>query len=302
MSHSRQNSGDGSGGGGSGNSGNGGGGGSYSNFGVIRINSAGSEGNAQGRGSQLPRHGHGQTVGGGGGGGTDDVNRGDSGVGGGGADITSAAGRLAPGTALRKEMLQRYHEKRKQRHFRKKIRYESRKVRADNRVRIKGRFARADAPLAVIDKSSVCNHKDIKKTLAPGSNEGSGGDGVDDNDGDQAEVKEVKDVDSDDSDDSNDDVDVDFQDDDDDDDDEQLMANGGIKLGESIIDSCVRARDAAPAVGGGGGDKKCEEMKAKKKAKLQVLDGSAGTKLVIPTSGTPGSELATPDVPPGACA
>ena len=71
-------------------------------------------------------------------------------------------GSMAPGTALRKEMLIRYHEKRKQRHFKKKIRYESRKVRADNRVRIKGRFARADAPLTAIDKSSVKNHKDIK--------------------------------------------------------------------------------------------------------------------------------------------
>ena len=35
-------------------------------------------------------------------------------------------GSMAPGTALRKEMLIRYHEKRKQRHFKKKIRYESR--------------------------------------------------------------------------------------------------------------------------------------------------------------------------------
>ena len=81
-------------------------------------------------------------------------------------DINSAAGSMAPGTVLRKEMLVRYHEKRKQRHFRKKIRYESRKVRADNRVRIKGRFARADAPLTEIDKSSACNHKDLKAAIA----------------------------------------------------------------------------------------------------------------------------------------
>ena len=81
-------------------------------------------------------------------------------------DALETPGSMAPGTALRKEMLIRYHEKRKQRHFKKKIRYESRKVRADNRVRIKGRFARADAPLTAIDKSSAKNHKDIKEKLA----------------------------------------------------------------------------------------------------------------------------------------
>ena len=80
-------------------------------------------------------------------------------------DAPEIPGSMAPGTALRKEMLIRYHEKRKQRHFKKKIRYESRKVRADNRVRIKGRFARADAPLTAIDKSSAKNHKDIKAKL-----------------------------------------------------------------------------------------------------------------------------------------
>jgi hypothetical protein len=69
---------------------------------------------------------------------------------------------MAPGTKAREEMLVRYHKKRKERHFKKKIRYASRKVRADNRVRIKGRFARADAPLVAIDKSSAKNHRDIR--------------------------------------------------------------------------------------------------------------------------------------------
>ena len=73
---------------------------------------------------------------------------------------------MAPGTAARKELLVRYHEKRKQRKFKKQIRYESRKVRADNRVRIKGRFARADAPLVAIDKSSAKNHVDVKRANA----------------------------------------------------------------------------------------------------------------------------------------
>jgi hypothetical protein len=63
-------------------------------------------------------------------------------------------------------MLVRYHEKRKARKFKKKIRYESRKVRADNRVRIKGRFARADAPLVAIDKSSAKNHPSLRAKLA----------------------------------------------------------------------------------------------------------------------------------------
>jgi len=108
-------------------------------------------------------------------------------ISGGVADISSGAGSMAPGTALRKEMLARYHEKRKQRHFRKQIRYESRKVRADHRVRIKGRFARADAPLVAIDKSSACNHKDV----------------VPEGGSDDMGVK--KEMDSDDSDDSDDD-------------------------------------------------------------------------------------------------
>ena len=200
----------------------------------------------------------------------------DGGVGGGGADITSAAGRMAPGTALRKEMLQRYHEKRKRRHFRKKIRYESRKVRADNRVRIKGRFARADAPLNAIDKSSACNHKDIKALTTTDVNE--------DGDGDQTEVKrEGKDIDSDDSDDSNDDVDVDIDDDDDNDDDDDDDNDGELrsKRGKSI--------SSLDRLGG---------RKDRVKVETQALDGG---KFVIPSSGN-GSELATPDIPPGACA
>ena len=44
----------------------------------------------------------------------------------------------------RKSALVRYREKKKNRQFDKKIRYESRKVRADGRIRIRGRFARAD--------------------------------------------------------------------------------------------------------------------------------------------------------------
>ena len=88
------------------------------------------------------------------------------GAGGSDDELRAAAGSLAPGTAARKELLVRYHEKRKQRKFKKQIRYESRKVRADNRVRIKGRFARADAPLVAIDKSSAKNHVDVKRANA----------------------------------------------------------------------------------------------------------------------------------------
>jgi len=88
------------------------------------------------------------------------------GAGGSDDELRAAAGSLAPGTAARKELLVRYHEKRKQRKFKKQIRYESRKVRADNRVRIKGRFARADAPLVAIDKSSAKNHVDMKRMAA----------------------------------------------------------------------------------------------------------------------------------------
>ena len=47
----------------------------------------------------------------------------------------------APGGDERPAVLARYLEKRKSRKFAKKIHYESRKVRADNRVRVKGRFA-----------------------------------------------------------------------------------------------------------------------------------------------------------------
>lgn len=40
-------------------------------------------------------------------------------------------------------VISRYKEKRKNRRFEKQIRYESRKARADGRLRIKGRFARS---------------------------------------------------------------------------------------------------------------------------------------------------------------
>ena len=43
---------------------------------------------------------------------------------------------------------------------------------ADNRVRIKGRFARADAPLVTIDKSSAKNHPDIKGDTREEAEEG----------------------------------------------------------------------------------------------------------------------------------
>ena len=60
----------------------------------------------------------------------------------------------------------RYHEKRKARKFKKKIQDESRKVRADNCLRIKGRFARAAAPLVAIDNSSAKNHPSLRAKLA----------------------------------------------------------------------------------------------------------------------------------------
>ena len=56
----------------------------------------------------------------------------------------AAGGRGAEALASRECALERYREKKKKRQYDKKIRYESRKVRADGRVRIRGRFARAD--------------------------------------------------------------------------------------------------------------------------------------------------------------
>ena len=42
-------------------------------------------------------------------------------------EIRATAGSMAPGTKAREEMLVRYHKKRKERHFKKKIRYASRR-------------------------------------------------------------------------------------------------------------------------------------------------------------------------------
>jgi len=49
-----------------------------------------------------------------------------------------------PGGASRQQVLDRYHEKRKARTYGKKIHYEARKVRAETRVRVGGRFAKAE--------------------------------------------------------------------------------------------------------------------------------------------------------------
>ena len=161
-------------------------------------------------------------------------------------DIRSAAGAMAPGTKAREEMLLRYHKKRKERHFKKKIRYASRKVRADNRVRIKGRFARADAPLVAIDKSSAKNHKDLKK----------------EEEGDAADTN--GDADASDSDDSDNEV------------------------GDSMGKRTRRGRSGLVSV------------KDKTNKKQKIENASPGEKTQAAMTGF--SELATPDVPPGACA
>ncbi|KAG0452566.1 hypothetical protein HPP92_025230 [Vanilla planifolia] len=57
-------------------------------------------------------------------------------------NLTSVPRRDALGVFDRSSVLSRYKEKRKTRRYDKLIRYESRKARADNRVRIKGRFAK----------------------------------------------------------------------------------------------------------------------------------------------------------------
>ena len=149
---------------------------------------------------------------------------------------------MAPGTKAREEMLVRYHKKRKERHFKKKIRYASRKVRADNRVRIKGRFARADAPLVTIDKSSAKNHPDIKGDTREEAEEGAVPDKSD------AEERETGDSDS-----------------------------------ES------EAEDDEPTPVG-------------KRTRRGVHAVSKGLQKGKATHMTGVSELATPDVPPGACA
>jgi hypothetical protein len=48
-----------------------------------------------------------------------------------------------PGGASRQQVLDRYHKKRKARTYGKTIHYEARKVRAETRVRVGGRFAKA---------------------------------------------------------------------------------------------------------------------------------------------------------------
>ena len=157
-------------------------------------------------------------------------------------EIRATAGSMAPGTKAREEMLVRYHKKRKERHFKKKIRYASRKVRADNRVRIKGRFARADAPLVTIDKSSAKNHPDIKGDTREEAEEGAVPDKSD------AEERETGDSDS-----------------------------------ES------EAEDDEPTPVG-------------KRTRRGVHAVSKGLQKGKATHMTGVSELATPDVPPGACA
>ena len=59
----------------------------------------------------------------------------------------------------RKDALVRYRQKKKTRQYDKKIRYESRKVRADGRIRIRGRFARADELLSMKLQAEKCNAK-----------------------------------------------------------------------------------------------------------------------------------------------
>ncbi|PKA57640.1 Zinc finger protein CONSTANS-LIKE 13 [Apostasia shenzhenica] len=59
-------------------------------------------------------------------------------------DPTSALHKAALELPDRSSVISRYKEKRKTRRYDKLIRYESRKARADNRVRIKGRFAKAN--------------------------------------------------------------------------------------------------------------------------------------------------------------
>jgi hypothetical protein len=63
----------------------------------------------------------------------------------------------APGGEERPAVLARYLEKRKTRKFAKKIHYESRKVRADNRVRVKGRFA--SGSVTIVEKHPQAKEK-----------------------------------------------------------------------------------------------------------------------------------------------
>ena len=161
-------------------------------------------------------------------------------------EIRAAAGSMAPGTKAREEMLVRYHKKRKERHFKKKIRYASRKVRADNRVRIKGRFARADAPLGAIDKSSAKNHPDVKGETREEADE-------ERLVRDESDARDERETDA----------------------------------GDSDSDS--EAEDDEPAPVG-------------KRTRRGVHAVSKGLPKSAPKVMTGVSELATPDVPPGACA
>ena len=111
-------------------------------------------------------------------------------------------------------------------------------------MRIKGRFARADAPLVAIDKSSAKNHPDIKGEAHEEAEEGA----VPDKSDKSAEERETGDSDS-----------------------------------ES------EAEDDEPAPVG-------------KRTRRGVHAVSKGLPKSAPKVMTGVSELATPDVPPGACA
>ena len=128
----------------------------------------------------------------------------------------------------------------------KKIRYASRKVRADNRVRIKGRFARADAPLVAIDKSSAKNHPDVKGETREEADE-------ERLVRDESDARDERETDA----------------------------------GDSDSDS--EAEDDEPAPVG-------------KRTRRGVHAVSKGLPKSAPKVMTGVSELATPDVPPGACA
>jgi hypothetical protein len=127
-------------------------------------------------------------------------------------------------------------------------------------VRIKGRFARADAPLVAIDKSSAKNHRDIKVEDARGI----------DLDGNREEAE----ADADDADaDEEDDSDVSEAEDDGD-------SPSGSPGGSVPLDFRKHA-SKVPLV-------KTLETPKTRHERLSAMTGV--------------SELATPDVPPGACA
>jgi len=196
-------------------------------------------------------------------------------------DIRAAAGKMAPGTEARKEMLVRYHEKRKARKFKKKIRYESRKVRADNRVRIKGRFARADAPLVAIDKSSAKNHPSLRAKLAEKEKQETTADGDEtaevsakvktEGEEEHAHLSAASDASAEASDTDSDEDPAD-------------------ELGEA------RKREGNPPEKGTQAHSR-RETPARKKTRVDENARRAAEAAM-----TGASDLATPDVPPGACA